>query len=837
MKKPVAVLLCAGEGTRMNDQRTNKVCYEVAGVPVIIRTISSMREAGIENFVCVVGSKAEKVMECLKDVPGVTYAFQSERKGTGDAAMCGLKVLDAFDYDGPVLIAMGDKIISPDVFVSMAERYDAVSKKPVLAVQPREFNRSGGRICIKDGAVCGIYEMLDSALLYLAGCADKTEAGLQKAIDSLGINEKKKGKLLRAFAEAGDKLKNSTVLAGKSFTYDEIESGGYVNTATYIVDAKEIRSALLSVGDGNVQNEIYVTDALNKIISENGAEILPVSDKAKMLTYSTMEELLSLNRYFVKPDEKDEDIPYASERIYTIKLWGDDVARTFRDIYGDNPELIEERKNRIIALLEAFIDKFGDRRVVVSRSPGRVNLLGRHIEHRGGSINVMSVNRETLVVAAPREDDMVHIANLDPKYSERTFGIIESLRDFTDGDWLEFIENDATLQMILESRGDWVNYVKASVLRLQMNQRKHLIRGMDMLFCGNIPQAAGLSSSSSIVVATTEAAIALNHLDIKAKDFIHLCGEGEWFVGSRGGAGDHAAIKCSKRDMITHIKFCPFEIGESVEFSHDYNIVVANSFVEAKKSDGARDKFNQKVACYEIGFMLIKKNHPQFEGKLNYLKDINQKTLGITQARVYKMILSLPEYMTKNEIYNALPEKKKELDRIMKTHAEAKLYEIRSTILYGVAECQRADLCLDLLKRGDYVKLGRLMNVSHNGDRVSRGGESYDYSAGDAYLLSLIDDLESEDPDRVFRAQIYNQPGGYGCSTETIDDLVDFAVGRPGVMGAELSGAGLGGCVIILVKKDKTEHLLSSLKEYYYDKNNLPMGAQVFIPVAGSMAL
>ena len=390
--------------------------------------------------------------------------------------------------------------------------------------------------------------------------------------------------------------------------------------------------------------------------------------------------------------------------------------------------------------------------------------------------------------------------------------------------------------MILESRGDWVNYVKASVLRLQMNQRKHLLLGMDMLFCGNIPQAAGLSSSSSIVVATTEAAIALNHLDIKAKDFIHLCGEGEWFVGSRGGAGDHAAIKCSKRDMITHIKFCPFEIGESVEFSRDYNIVVANSFVEAKKSEGARDKFNQKVACYEIGFMLIKKNYPGFAGKLNYLKDINQKTLGITQAKVYKMLLSLPEYMTKEEIYAALPERKEDLDRIMKTHAEPKAYEIRSTILYGVAECQRADRCIDLLKTGDYKRLGELMNVSHNGDRVSKGGLAYDYTAGDAYLMSLIDDLESEDPERVLRAQIYNQPGGYACSTETIDDLVDFANTCPGVLGAELSGAGLGGCIIILVKKAKTEALIEALDEYYYSKNHLPNGAQVFIPVAGSMA-
>ena len=836
MNKPVAILLCAGAGTRMNDQRTNKVCYEVAGVPAVIRTITSLREAGVDRFVCVVGHKSEKVMACLKDVPGVVYAFQPEQNGTGNAAMCGLEALNGFGYDGPVLVAMGDKIISSDVFGDMITRYDQNSKKPLIAVQPKDFNKSGGRICVKNGKVCGIYEMLDSALLYLAGVKDRTEDGFARAADELGVNEKKRAKLVRAALDAGDKLYDTVTLAGEKFKYVDVEDGEYVNTATYIADAGDLYNALKTIDSSNVQNEIYITDALNAIIAEKGADILPVTDKAKMLTYSTMDELLSLGRYFISPSENDLNIPFASERIYRLKLWDDEIRQGFEKIYGDNPELVEERRDMHCKLLEKFIEKFGDRHVVFSRSPGRVNLLGRHIEHRGGSINVMSINRETLVVASPRDDDIVTISNLDPRFPERSFGIVESLRDFSGGDWMDFIENDATIEMIMQSKGDWANYVKASVLRLQMNQRKQLMRGMDMLFCGDIPQAAGLSSSSSMVVATTEAAISINHLDIAAKEFIHLCGEGEWFVGSRGGAGDHAAIKLSKRDMITHINFCPFEIGESVEFSHDYNVVVANSFVEAKKSDGARDKFNQKVACYEIGFMLVKKNYPEFDAKLNYLKDINQNKLGVPQSKIYKMILSLPEYMTVDEIYAALPEKKAEIDKLMRTHAPAKVYEIRSTVLYGVAECQRADRCITLLKRGDYEKLGELMNISHNGDRVSKGGEPYDYSASDAYLLSLIDDLASEDPERVSGAQIYNQPGGYACSTETIDDLVDFALTRPGVMGAELSGAGLGGCIIILVKKSKTDALLSALKEYYYDKNGLPMGAQVFIPVAGSMS-
>ncbi len=837
MAKPIAVLLCAGEGTRMNDQRTNKVCYEVAGIPAVIRSIKNMQAAGVEQFMVVVGSKSEKVMECLSGIPGITYTYQAERLGTGNAAMCGLKQLRTFGYHGPVLIAMGDKIIASDVISGLIERYDENTKRPVFAVQPKEYNKSGGRICMHGEKVCGIYEMLDSLLLCLADVEDKTEQGFTKALECFDISKKKRTKLIERAVIAGNDLRSSVTLAGERFGFEDVEGGEYVNTATYLVDSDTAFSALGGLDSNNAQGELYLTDALNTMIEQTGGYIYPVCDRSKLLTYSTMEELLALNKYFFYESEKKDTFPFASERIYELRLWGNDIKQKFIDIYGDHEDQIQLRRDKLIELLEAFIAKYGDRRVVVSRSPGRVNLLGRHIEHRGGSINVMSINRETLIVAAPRDDDTVNIANLDPRFDERTFGILESIKDYKSDDWLEFIENDVTLKMVLDSKGDWSNYVKASILRLQMRDRSRLLRGMDMLFCGDIPMAAGLSSSSSIVVATSEAAIALNHMDVQAKDFIHLCGEGEWFVGSRGGSGDHAAMKCGQRDMITHLDFCPFEIGESVEFPADYDIVVANSFVEAKKSEGAKDKFNQKVACYEIGFMLVKKAFPEYAAKLKYLKDINQKHLGISQSRIYKMLLAIPQYMTRGEVFDALPEYRDELERIVRSHEPPERYEIRSTMLYGIAECQRAQLCIEYLRAKDYVSLGRLMNISHNGDRVSKNGKPYDYSAGDKYLVKLIEDLSSEEPKRVLAAQIYNQPGGYACSTETIDALVDTVVKHPGVMGAELSGAGLGGCILILVRRENTESLLEMLKSTYYDKNNLPMGAQVFVPIAGSSVI
>jgi N-acetylgalactosamine kinase len=150
---------------------------------------------------------------------------------------------------------------------------------------------------------------------------------------------------------------------------------------------------------------------------------------------------------------------------------------------------------------------------------------------------------------------------------------------------------------------------------------------------------------------------------------------------------------------------------------------------------------------------------------------------------------------------------------------------------------ERARRCIDLVKEGDYVGLGAMMTISHNGDRVWRQGQAFDYHVGDECLLERIADLKSEDENRVSSAQIWRQPGGYACSTREIDDLVDDILAQEGVLGAELSGAGLGGCILALVRTDAVDSLLRHLEVSYYEKNRMAMGAQVVRPVAGSMVL
>ena len=93
-----AIVLAAGKGTRMKSS-LNKVMHPVSNKPMIGHIVSSLRKAGVENIVVVVGHGAESVKEYLGD--SVQYALQEPQLGTGHAVMQAQRLKD---LDGDTLI-------------------------------------------------------------------------------------------------------------------------------------------------------------------------------------------------------------------------------------------------------------------------------------------------------------------------------------------------------------------------------------------------------------------------------------------------------------------------------------------------------------------------------------------------------------------------------------------------------------------------------------------------------------------------------------------------------------------------------------------------------------
>jgi galactokinase len=271
-------------------------------------------------------------------------------------------------------------------------------------------------------------------------------------------------------------------------------------------------------------------------------------------------------------------------------------------------------------------------------------------------------------------------------------------------------------------------------------------------------------------------------------------------------------------------------------------MVVCDSGIKAQKTANARDQFNHRVACYRIGLLLIRKLFPQYAPLLEHLRDVNTRTLDIPLSWIYRILLRLPEQATRDELRAALPQTN--LETFFSTHQppEDGLYPIRGVVLFGLAECERSRLYADALKAGHIGEIGRLMNASHDGDRVSAldaDGVRQPYQAptSNGYLLDRIEDLESGDPARVIRAQLQWQPGSYHCSVPEIDHMVDIALTTDGVVGAQLAGAGLGGCMMVLVRTDALDRLRASLIARYYEPHGRPPAILVGKPIAGSGVL
>lgn len=520
------------------------------------------------------------------------------------------------------------------------------------------------------------------------------------------------------------------------------------------------------------------------------------------------------------------------------------VHNRLEQIYGDDEDLKAEAARMCLRTLEAFAEAYGtDCNVIIVRSTGRVNLVGTHIDHRGGSVNPIAFRHVWLVVE-PRNDDLVLAKNVESaNFPDVQFRISDCLpggKKIRNWDtWCrdEFEQRRHDLWV------GWSNYIRAAVLYFQhLNTKGNgifspAIKGMNMMFYGDVPRAAGLASSSALVTVVAEAVVRLNALQVEPVELIEHCGHAEWYVGTCGGSSDHAAIALGKPNTILHITAYPLTV-ESFPFPACYSLVLANSLIEAKKQTGARNTFNSRVAAYVFGLMMLRKKFPQYADRLEHLRDVNPEKLGVDQVEIYRMVKSLPASASRADVLKLLPEHEQELRYLFRSHDEPEQgYPIRQICLYGIAECIRADMVPQCLRTGDMKTFGELVNISHDGDRVTklvgRKRVPTDNSYPDERIDALVSELESGDPDRISRASLWRQGGGYNVSLPEIDMLVDIARATEGVIGAGLVGAGMGGCIVVVVEDKYAPRVIENMAEQFYRPRNLPVEAEIATPVGG----
>jgi len=863
-----SIILAAGKGTRMGSINRNKVCFPIDGKPAVNRALDTYNACGVRQHILVVGAFADDVLKTVgSEHDNVIFAYQPEQLGTAHAARQGLKVLEGLECEQDVLLVAGDRIIKSTVLEQFFNLYYSQNCDMALLVVPNQKESNQGRIVISDNRrPLSIIEAVDvrqrqvhKRLWEMAKTGTipphkdllriiREEFACTGTIPEDDKCEKAFRALWQALATEKRDLTPEDIQhlipeemtrfefmdeAGNAIIKhpDDIEETPLLNTSVYLIKTSALRYALSRLDTNNAQREEYLSDIVTILANtmERGTQryrlaYFSVKDPGDVLSFNDPAELLEVEVHIQSKSKKpklEETLPAVSYQtvfdwlklLEAMEQQGRSAAEQVWDelatLYSEAPEVISERLQALISLMKHTAEVVGsNEKVFIVRSPGRVNAMGRHIDAQGGTCNLMTIGYETLMAVKPREDDQVRLFSVEPqRFPDRRFSISELVSDLPWDDWLSLVNSDKVSKMVHTYGGDWSQYVKAAVLRLQKKFHTDMLMGMDVVVSGNIPMAAGLSSSSSLLVGAAEASVTVNRLDTFPSQLVDLCGEGEWFVGTRGGAADHAAVKFGQKGKVVKVSFFDFSILDIVPFPEDNVLAVCNSGLEANKTGNARDLFNHRISCYRIGFLLIKKYFPQYAPMLQHLRDVNMRNLNVPLDSIYRILLDLPEEATREELRSMLPNEN--LDTLFNQHTppDDGLYPIRGVILFGLAEMERAKQYADAMKAGQIALLGKLMNVSHDGDRVATfdpDGVIMEYWAptSNDYLLGLISDLESGNLDRIDRAQLHLQPGSYHCSLPEIDHMVEISLATEGVVGAQLAGAGLGGCMMVLVHRD-----------------------------------
>ncbi len=172
----------------------------------------------------------------------------------------------------------------------------------------------------------------------------------------------------------------------------------------------------------------------------------------------------------------------------------------------------------------------GEQPAVVSRAPGRTDLMGGHTDYNLGFVLSIAIDRATYIAARPRADRVVHAYT--ETYDETT----------------EFSLDD--IQPDPQAR--WSNYLRGTAWAL--SEAGYRLAGMDAVIASDVPIAAGVSSSASFEVASALALLACAEVEIDSKQMALLCQKAEnEFVGMRCGILDQFSSVLGQRSAAVLI--------------------------------------------------------------------------------------------------------------------------------------------------------------------------------------------------------------------------------------------------------------------------------------------
>ncbi|WP_195572367.1 galactokinase [Paenibacillus sp. 1001270B_150601_E10] len=221
-------------------------------------------------------------------------------------------------------------------------------------------------------------------------------------------------------------------------------------------------------------------------------------------------------------------------------------------------------------------------------APGRVNLIGEHIDYNGGLVLPAALHIGTTLMIRRRQDRLVRLASMQfPEVGE------------------------ASVDALPEAKANvWTDYVYG-VMQEMKKDHKPVKNGYDILITGNIPNGSGLSSSASLEVVSGYALMTMEGYEIDRTALAVLSQRAEnGFVGVNSGIMDQFAVSQGKKDHAILLNCDTLEYEHVPFHIQGYKLVIGNT----KKRRGLVDsKYNERRAQCEEALAALQIVHPTLE--------------------------------------------------------------------------------------------------------------------------------------------------------------------------------------------------------------------------------
>ena len=331
------------------------------------------------------------------------------------------------------------------------------------------------------------------------------------------------------------------------------------------------------------------------------------------------------------------------------------------------------------SIVQSFHTYFKTAPTLVLRSPGRINLIGEHTDYNGGFVLPAAIDKAVFFAINVREDDECHFVSYDLNENFQT-----SLSNLK--------KNDAY---------SWANYLMGVIDEVKKAiPDASVLRGINLVFGGNLPNGGGVSSSAAIENGIGFALNQLFNLGLSRMDLVKISQKAENnFVGMKCGVMDMFASMMGKANQVIRIdcrsleyEYFPFSTDSNTDEVPDYYLVLCNTMVKHSLVDS---EYNTRRAECEEGVSILQKYDPS----VKLLRDVPFSLLNAHKNEMRSVVFKRCKYV--------------------------------------VEEIERVEKACKALKDNDLKEFGKLMYRTHE-------GLQHEYEVSCAELDFLVDQTYTE---------------------------------------------------------------------------------------------